>query len=94
MTNKRRLFELEFRGTVVIELADEVIDAVDDDFRMELYPLYTAVQIAEHVGYNMAFNGWPLSALDGWANQPDSNARLLGGISIDYMDTVEIDKDE
>ena len=93
MTNKRRIFEVEFRGTMVVELADEVIDAVNDDFRKELYPLHSATQIAEHVAYNLGFNQWPLSAMDGWANQPDSNARLLGGISIDFMDTTEIKKE-
>ena len=60
-----------------IELDQAVIDAVDDSWREMLYPLYTPEDIARHIAYNMVVNRLELSDLDGWADQPASNARVL-----------------
>lgn len=60
-----------------IELDQSVIDAVDDNWREMLYPLYTPEHIAVHIAYNMVINRLNLSQLDGWADQPNSNARIL-----------------
>ena len=73
----KRIFELEFFGTARIELDDAVIEAVDDEWRSALYDLYTAEEIAEMVGRCMICHQTPLSHLDGWADQPDSNAKVL-----------------
>lgn len=73
----RRKFFLEFNGRAAIELDDKVISVVDDEWRKSLYNLNTSEEIASHVGFNLVINGLRLSSMDGWADQPDSNARLL-----------------
>jgi len=87
----KRTFQIEFTGSATLELDDQVIDVVDDAWRAGLYDLHTPEEIAEHIAYNLIFNKWSLSALDGWADQPDSNARLLGGTAdMDYMEVNEL----
>ena len=61
---------------VEIELADEVINVVDGEWRSQLYNLNGAEEIAAHTGYNMVVNQAQLSQLDGWADQPNENAKL------------------
>ena len=73
----KRYFRLEFFGEATIELDDAVIEAVDDEWRKDLYNLKTPEEIAEMVGRCIVCNGWRLSNLDGWADQPDSNARVI-----------------
>ena len=85
----KRRFEIRLDGLVEIELDDRVIDVVDDDWRASLYSLHTPEQIAEHIAYNMVINKWGLSVLDGWADQPDENARVIPGGDWD-MDATEI----
>jgi hypothetical protein len=77
MGEKRR-FRVDFgvRGSLVIELDEKVISVVDDIWRSQLYDLHTPEEIAGHVAYNLA-NGSRLSQLDGWADQPDENAKIL-----------------
>lgn len=76
----------------VIELDDQVIDVVDDEWRANLYDLRTPEQIAEHIAFNMIINNRGLSQLDGWADQPDSNAKILSHPDLDHweMDAREI----
>jgi hypothetical protein len=71
-----RKFRMRIEAYVEIELADEVIDVVDDEWRSQLYDLNGAEEIAAHIGRNMAVNDAELSLLDGWADQPNSNARM------------------
>lgn len=71
-----RKFDVEIRGSVTIELDEKVIDAVDDGWRSHIYNLKSPEEIAEHVAYNFVVNGATLSRLDGWADQPDENARI------------------
>ncbi len=73
----KRRFEVHFEGSGIIELDDAVFDAVDDEWRSVFYNLNTLTDIAEHVGYNLIINRVQLSHLDGWADQPDENARVL-----------------
>jgi len=73
----KRKFLVEFRGEAEIELDDAVIDVVDDEWRSQLYDLKTPEEIAKHIGYNLVINQWNLSNLDGWADQPNSNARVI-----------------
>jgi len=74
----KRQFYVDFgsRGNVIIELDEKVIDVVDDEWRSQLYNLETPEDIAEHVAYNL-IQGSRLSQLDGWADQPDENARIV-----------------
>jgi hypothetical protein len=72
-----RYFNVRFTGEAVIALADEVIDAVDDEWRSMFYNLHTPEDIAEHIGYNLVVNHWDLTSLDGWADQPRTNAKLV-----------------
>ena len=73
----KRYFNLRFFGEATIELDDQVIDVVDDEWRKDLYNLKTPEDIAEMVGRCMVWNRADLSDLDGWADQPDSNARVI-----------------
>lgn len=75
-----KTFELEIKIFAILTLDDRVIDAVDDEWRSHLYDLKTPEKIAEHIAFNL-LQGRSLSDLDGWADQPDSNANL----SIDDM---------
>ena len=72
-----RRFHIRIEGEAIIELADEVIDVVDDEWRDCLYYLITPDQIAEHIAYNLIVNRIPLSMMDGWADQPDTNAKVV-----------------
>lgn len=67
--------EIHFEGS--IELDDEVIQAVDDDWRKTFYPSITTPQkVAEHIAYNMIVNDLKLSGIDGFANLLDEMATL------------------
>ena len=72
-----RTYRLRIDGWATIELDKQVIDVVDDEWREYLYQLDTPEEIAAHVGYNLVINGIPLSMMDGWADQPDTNARIV-----------------
>lgn len=74
----KRNFTVTFTVTAEIELDEHVIDVVDDEWRKDLYQLKSPSDIAEHIARNMVKNDAHLSQLDGWADQPDSNAKLLG----------------
>jgi len=71
-----RKFKIIYTKEIIVELADEVIDTVDDEWRNELYNLRTPEEIAIMVGLNLD-RGCRLSMLDGWADQPDNNAEIL-----------------
>lgn len=75
--SKRRFRVILHCDDIVIELDERVIDVVDDEWRNHLYQLTTPEEIAAHVAYNLVVNKWRLSTLDGWADQPDSNARIV-----------------
>ena len=79
----KRRFKLDFSmydeyvDSAVIELDDAVFEAVDNEWRAQFYNLHMAEGIAEHIGFNLIINHGQLSMLDGWADQPDENARVL-----------------
>ncbi len=85
----KRKFEITFNGIAYIELDDQVIDVVDDEWRSHLYNLRTPEEIAEHIAYNLIFNNGSLSILDGWADQPDENAKYR-----DMETEVDIEAEE
>jgi len=74
----KRQFYVDFgdRGDVIIELDEKVISVVDDEWRASLYDLHTPEEIAAHIAFNLV-EGSCLSRLDGWADQPDENARII-----------------
>ena len=88
-----RIFEIEFEGHAIIELDDEVIDAVDDEWRSALYPLYTPEEIAEHIGYNFVINNAELTYLDGWAHLKDSQAKMISK-EISDIRAVELQRND
>jgi hypothetical protein len=81
----KRIFDLEFHGIASIELDDAVINAVDADWRTSLYDLHGAEEIARHIGYNVVINGLHLSSMDGWADQDNANARIVGPVEWDTL---------
>jgi len=88
----KRRFKLHFGiygepvDVAEIELDDAVIDVVDDEWRSVFYNLRTPQAIAEHIGFNLIVNRARLSMLDGWADQPDENARVLVWPDLDEWD--------
>jgi len=68
---------VSFNGEVEIELDDRVIDVVHDEWRASIYShLHTAEDIVKHIAFNIVLNHAHLSMLDGWADQPDKNAKV------------------
>ena len=67
-----------FKGVIEIEyelgLADEVIDAVDDEWRSSFYDLRSPEEIAGMIARCLIVYDLHLSSLDGFADQPNSNA--------------------
>jgi hypothetical protein len=88
-----RYFGLVIEGEVIIGLDEAVIDAVDDEWRKMFYDFKTPEEIAEMVGRCMAVYNVSLDKLDGWADQPPYNARL---VSTEWYTTtvVEIPEDK
>jgi hypothetical protein len=70
--------KVTFIVTAEIALDEKVISVVDDEWRGTFYNLHDIEDIAEHIAYNMVKNEVRLSQIDGWADQPDENAKLLG----------------
>jgi hypothetical protein len=83
-----RKFIVRIYSDVELELDDQVIDVVDDEWRSGLYPLYTPEDIAEHIAYNVVVYKRQLSHLDGWADQPDTNVEFVEPDW--FMDATEI----
>ena len=67
--------------TVEVEVAQEVIDAVTDEWRSMFYDLRTPEDIAGHVARN-AVEGRALSRLDGWGDQPDDRLRITDDLDV------------
>ena len=90
MSKRKFIIDFSIFGEVVdqaiIEIDQAVIDAVDDDWRASFYDLHTPEQIAEHVGYNLFINNITISLMDGWADQPRENARILAWPDLDQWD--------
>lgn len=84
----KRSFTIEVRGSATIEIDEDVIAAVDDEWRQDFYDLDSPEEIAAHIAYNEIVNSWGLSHLDGFANFPDSYAKV-GDVDIEV--TAEAD---
>jgi hypothetical protein len=91
-----RRFEVDFFfdysgeviDTGVIEIAQEVIDAVDDSWRDMLYDLHTPEEIAAQVGFCRFVLNLPLTSMDGWANMNDRMLRVIKYPTLDDFDRV------
>jgi len=85
-------FNIECTCEIILDIDQAVFDAVTDEWRESLYDLKTIDDIVEHIAFNM-IQGRKLSHLDGWADQPDSNVRV---IDKDYyfFDVSEIKENE
>ena len=77
----------------VIAIHNDVINAVDDEWRSFFYSLRSPKHIAEHIAYNLCVNKWKLSNLDGFANFPDHYAAMLKWPSLDMLEW-EVDASE
>ena len=86
----KRKFRLEFEGSAIVEIDDAVFSAVDDEWRKQLYDL-DDLGIAEMVGRCLSVQGMRLSSLDGWADQPNSNARVLSSPDWETTSVEEIE---
>jgi len=74
----KRTFDVEFHSLVTIELDDNVIKAgASDDFFSVMGFKMTPHEVASHIAYQKLFNSATLSQLDGFADLPDDNARII-----------------
>jgi hypothetical protein len=74
----KQIFEVELHTMATIELDDEVIKAgASDDFYEVMGYRMSPQEVADHIVYQKIFNGASLSQLDGFADQPNSNAKIL-----------------
>jgi hypothetical protein len=71
-----RKFIVEYTTECTLEIDDEVLDRVDDEWRSHLYNLDTDEDVVEHLAHNIVANSRRLSDLDGWADLPDSMVRV------------------
>jgi len=60
----KRIFDVTVSKTIRLELDDAVIDAVDDEWRSQLYNLHEPEEIAEMIGRCMVLFGSNLSSLE------------------------------
>lgn len=93
----KRIFRIEFEmfdfeiDNCLLELDQEVIDAVDCNWRDSLYELYTPEDIAVHIAANMVINNLTLSGMDGWADKSDKLAKLLTRPELNDFDITAIE---
>lgn len=80
--------ELEYG---VIELDQEVIDRVNDEWRSRFYKLHTPEDVASHIARNLAI-GLRLHQLDGWADLSDDMAELIEKPDLRYAWSCEARK--
>jgi len=73
----KRTFVVDFEGSIIIELDDNVIKVVDDEWRKQMFDIRTPEEIAQHVAFNMVANRLDLEQIDGWANLPNDRARIV-----------------
>lgn len=79
----KHTFNIELAIDATLVLDDAVLNAVNDEWRGTFYNLQTWEAIAEHIAYNLIINKRELNQLDGWADQPASNATV-------ELDDVEV----
>ena len=86
----KQKFNIQWRVNAIIEIDDEVINSIDDDWRSHFYNLHTPESIASHVGYNLVLNHVRLCDMDGFADQQRSNAKVIESeIILDETSKIE-----
>lgn len=84
MSKKR--YHVEVAVTAVLEVDDEVIERVDDEWRGSFYNLCTPEEVVEHLSYNL-LRGADLTSLDGWADAKDGQAQMK---EVEYVDWIVV----
>lgn len=76
----KRQFEVEIKQTVIIEIDDSVVNINDDPSGN-----------INHIAYNMIVNQLDLNEIDGFADQPKENAKIVheSGWRIEVNDELE-----
>jgi hypothetical protein len=88
--SKRRRFTVIFTGSIVIDLDQKVIDAVDDEWRAQMYgDVHTPEDIASHIGWNVAVNGCTLTQIDGFADQHNDSLHIVELANFEVDECVE-----
>lgn len=71
-------FKVKVQCYAEIEVDQSVIDSVTDEWRSNFYrDVETPQDVAEHIAFNMIVHGCQLSGIDGFADKPDSSAKLV-----------------
>lgn len=76
LTGKKRFFQVIVTCRVELELDEAVLSEVNDDWRRQFYPFATPEEIAAHVGYAMAREGFGIDLIDGFAMLPREAAKI------------------
>ena len=88
-TMKTRRFNLTVTLTATIEVADEVIKSVDDEWRESFFPLKTERQIISHIAANMLVHSGDLYDVEGFAQFDDRDAKVVD-VECDVDDIEEV----
>lgn len=74
----KQTFTVELVGEITIELDDKVIEAgASNEFKEVMGYTMKPVEVARHLAYQMMINNARLENLDGFADQPNENAKIL-----------------
>lgn len=80
----KRRYHVEVTVTAVLEVDDEVVESVDEEWLETFYPLASEHEVAEHLAYNL-LKGEDLSTIDGFAQFKDDQAVLKDVEHVDWI---------
>jgi hypothetical protein len=75
-TGKRRKFVVTVQATVTITIDTSVFDQAKTPPTF-FTPAPNDTEVVSHIAYNLVVNRLPFSAIDGYANCPDTSAWLV-----------------
>jgi len=74
----KKIYNTRLVCDVQIEIDDAVIEAgQSEDFKKVFGAKMKPQDVANHIAYNILVNSARLSQLDGWADLPDDNVRII-----------------
>lgn len=74
----KKVIDLHIEGWATLEIDDEVFAVVDDEHRKKFgHNLTFDFDIARHIGWLVLVDKMKLSRIDGWADQPDDNVKII-----------------
>lgn len=73
----KRKFAVSLYVDAVLEVEEEVINRVNEEWRSTFYNLRNVEDIVAHIAINL-LRGWDFRTLDGWADLPDEKVKLSG----------------